>query len=270
MTDLMFSLLGGVALISATFLLLHRFTRFTGKSIGVGLLLLVLGVYVPVSIWVWPGADVFAIHLAVYLVTVYVLAIIISSRESRHDDKSNFHWGPALIVMFFVVVIGVDSVFIMLAQKGVGSGTADWLLPHPDGGGKISSFFPGVVGRDYYEKEADYKAYLARQQAQQERGWEVKLGWAKPPHVGEATEFKVKVSDRHGQAIRGASIHGRFMRPGDVRADQDFTLTERQPGLYQVRVYLNKPGRWDVMLDIHKDDIVHELNARTSVAEAGH
>ncbi|MCG6886399.1 MAG: FixH family protein [Proteobacteria bacterium] len=270
MTDLLFSLLGGVALISVAFLLLRRFTRLGSKTVGLVMLLLVIGVYVPLSIWEWPGADVFAIHIAIYLVVVYVLAIISTSRASRLEGKSGLHWGPVLIILFFMVVIGVDSVFIMLAQKGVDIGVTRWLLPEPGSGGNISSFFPGTVSRDFYQKEEDYNAYLARMQAQQERGWDVKLGWATDPRAGEALVFKVRIRDRHGQAISGARVRGRFMRPGDVRRDQNFSLTEARPGLYQAEVRLPEPGRWTVALDIHRDDIVHELSAVTSVAEAGH
>ncbi len=269
MTDLLFSLLGGVVLISVVFLALHRFTRLNSKAVGLLLMLLVIGLYLPVSILAWPGADVFAIHIAIYLVTVYVLAIIGASRESRAEGKRGLHWGPALIILFFMIVIGVDSVFIMLAQKGLDSELAGWLLPRPGSGGRISSFFPGTVGRDFYEKEADYKAYLERQQAQQERGWQVTLGWAGPAVAGQTLVFRVRIADRKGQAVRGAVVSGRFLRPGNVRQDQDVTLRETRPGLYQTRLQLPEPGRWDVILDIRKDEIVHELNARTTVAEGG-
>lgn len=269
MTDLLVTLLGGIVLIGVAFMLLHRLTRINARSTGLLLMLLVIGLYVPLSILAWPGADVFAIHIAVYLVTVYVLAIIGASRESRQDGKRGLHWGPILIVLFFLLVVGVDSVFIMLAQKGLDADLAGWLLPEPGRGGRISSFFPGTVGRDFYEKEADYKAYLERQQAQQERGWQVTLGWAGPAVAGRAQVFRVRLADRAGQAIRGARISGRFLRPGNVRQDQDIRLRETEPGLYQTTLRLPEPGRWDVILDIRKDDIVHELNARTSVAQAG-
>jgi len=269
MTDLLFSLLGGVVLIGVVFVLLHRFSRLNAKATGLLLMLLVLGLYVPVSILAWPGADVFAIHIAVYLVTVYVLAIAGTSRETREDGKRGLHWGPALIILFFLLVIGMNSVFIMLAQKGLDADLAGWLLPEPGSGGRIQSFFPGTVGRDFYEKEADYKAYLERQQAQQERGWQLTLGWAGPAVAGRELVFRVRIADRSGQAIRGARISGRFLRPGNVRQDRDIRLRETEPGLYQTTLRLPEPGRWDVILDIRKDDIVHEVNARTTVAEAG-
>ena len=131
MTDILVSLLGGVVLISVVFLLVHRFSQLNGKATAVLLALLVIGIYIPVSILQWPGADVFAIHIAVYLVTVYVLGIIGSQRDvQRQQGGKVFHWGPAAIVTFFLLIIAVDSVFIMLAQRGVDNKLASGCYPN--------------------------------------------------------------------------------------------------------------------------------------------
>lgn len=104
MNNLIVTLLGGVFLIAITFLLMYRLSQMSGKMVAVVMAFAVTGVYVPVSIFVWPGADVFAIHIALYLVSVYILGIITSQRDARKlsgQSGFGFHWAPAAIVTFF-------------------------------------------------------------------------------------------------------------------------------------------------------------------------
>lgn len=268
MTDLLVSLLGGVALIAIVFLLLHRFSRLNGKATAVLMALLVIGIYLPLAILQWPGGDVFAIHIAIYLVTVYVLGIISSQREAQRTlGGKTFHWGPASIVVFFVVVMAVDAVFIMLAQRGVDNKIAQWLLPRPETGGKVSSYFPGTVSRDFKDKHEEYNAYLERMAAQQERGWQINKGWETNAIAGQPAIFKLSLQDAAGIPIQGAKVEGKFMRPGNIELDTPALLAETGAGLYQASITLPEPGRWKLFLIIRKDEIVHELTATTTVAE---
>ena len=269
MTDILFSLLGGVALISIVFLLVHRFSQLNGKATALLVALLVIGIYGPISILQWPGSDVFAIHIAIYLVTVYVLGIIGSQRDAqRKSGGKAFHWGPASIVVFFLFIMAADSVFIMLAQQGVDNKLAQWLLPRPETGGKVSSHFPGTVNRDFRQKEGEYNAYLERIAAQQERDWQIRKGWEAIPVAGKTATFKLSVADKTGQAVVNAQVDGKFMRPGNIKLDVPITLTESEPGTYHTNLILPQPGNWKLMLIIRKDDIVHELAGTTTVAEA--
>ena len=269
MTDILFSLLGGVALISIVFLLVHRFSQLNGKATALLVALLTIGIYVPVSILQWPGGDVFAIHIAIYLVMVYVLGIIGSQRDTQRAGSGKaFHWGPASIVVFFLFIMAADSVFIMLAQRGVDNKIAQWLLPKPETGGKVSSHFPGTVSRDFKEKEGEYNDYLERMAAQQERNWQINKGWESTPFAGKPAVFKLSVADKTGQPVTGAQVEGKFLRPGNIDLDVPINLTESEPGTYRVGLILPQPGNWKLMLFIHKDEIVHELTGTTSVAEA--
>lgn len=269
MTDILFSLLGGVALISIVFLLVHRFSQLNGKATALLVALLAIGIYVPISILQWPGGDVFAIHIAIYLVTVYVLGIIGSQRDAqRVGGGKAFHWGPASIVVFFLLIMAADSVFIMLAQRGVDNKLAQWLLPKPETGGKVTSHFPGTVSRDFREKEGEYNAYLERMAAQQERDWQIKKGWETTPVAGKTAIFILSVADKTGQPVAGALVEGKFLRPGNINLDVPIVLTEGEPGTYRTSLALPQPGNWKLMLVIRKDEIVHELSGTTTVAEA--
>ena len=267
MGDLVGSLFGGVLAILLVFFALYRFTRFDAKGAALLVALAVIGVYVPVAILWWPGGDVFAIHIAIYLITAYALGIIFSVREAREGEQRGFHWAPALIILFFVVVVGIDSVFVMLAQKGVDGRLAAWLLPAPRSGGNVSSHFPGTVARNYQEREAAFNEWLERMEAQRLRDWRIREGWVGGVRAGEPAVFRLELADKNAQPITGARIEGRFMRPGNVKLDQAFRMQEVSPGRYEVRLVLPEHGRWNVHVRIGKDDILHEFNARTTVAE---
>ena len=268
MTNLLSTLLGGILIIVVLFAVLLRILRIEVKALAALLAILVLGIYVPVAIIFWPGADVFAIHLALYLVTVYILGIIFAQR-AKHlaTDKGWFHWGPASIIGFFLLIVSVDAILIVVAQKGLNMGTALHFLPEPRGGGKVSSFFPGTVSHDFREKEEKFNRYIEQRKAQQLRNWQIRKGWLDTPQVGRPAVFQLSVSDKQGRAVTGASIEGIFMRPSNSRLDQTFQMQETEAGLYRIELTLPEPGHWGLVLKIVKDEATHEIRAQTEVLD---
>lgn len=273
MTDMLYTLLGGVVLIAIVFVLLYRFTHMGGKVVAGMTAMLVIGITMPIVILDWPGADVFAIHIAVYLVTVYVLGIVTAQRDARKlagSEEGWFHWGPAALVVFFMIVIGVDSVFIYLAQKGVDSEIAGWLLPPPRSGAPVSSHFPGVVAGDYSKQHEEFNQYQQLRQEQQERGWQIQKGWLGEARAGEVSRFKLHVMDNAGTPIHDAQVKGVFMRAGNTRLDQIFTMQSQvdEPGSYLAELTLPEAGRWELLLRIRKGEALHEIKATTTVEAA--
>lgn len=266
MGELFYSLVGGIIVIALVFLLLKRVSRLSGKSTALVMALIVTGLYVPYSILFWKGGDVFAIHIAMYLVTVYVLGIIVSARDSNKDGKGKaFHWAPALIILFFMVVIGVDSVFITLAQKGVSPQLAEWILPKSETSEQVSSYFQGTVKHNYHQKKGQYDAYISQMEAQKKRGWIIKKGWVEDPVVNQPAIFKVSVFDKNNKPIEQARVEGIFMRPGNTKKDLPFRMKEAGNGNYQVSTTLSEPGQWRLILNIYKDNFVHEVKAKTTI-----
>lgn len=266
MEEILYSLLGGIVVICLVFIGLKKVSGLNGKSTALVMALVVTGLYVPYSIFFWKGGDVFAIHIAMYLVTVYVLGIIFLARDASKEGKGKaFHWGPALIIMFFMIVIGVDSVFITLAQKGVSPQLASWLFPKPDSSDKVSSYFQGTVKHNYYQKEGEFDAYASRIEAQKKTGWLIKKGWVNDPVVNQKAIFKLTIHDKNNQPVEQARIEGVFMRPGNMQKDIHFKMSATGNGEYEVPVMLSEPGRWSLRLDIYKNDIVYELKAKTEV-----
>lgn len=273
MTTLLIQLFIGVVAITLLFFGLYRYSALGAKQSALVTALAVVGIYVPYAIVVWPGADVFSIHLAIYLVVTYIFGVIVSQRDKHARGRGTwFHWGPAVIVMFFSTIVTVDSVLIVIAQKGIGPEVTRWLLPKPkyaEGPG-VHSFFPGTVPHDYQKRAGDYNAYLAQVKAQRARGWQVHNGWVGTPVVGESSVFRLTVNDRRGAPIDGAIVKGTFMRPSDVSKDQRFTMQEISNGVYQVSMRMSEPGIWDLILEVRRGTDLHELRGTTTVQPARH
>lgn len=270
MNNILVTLLGGVFTIAAIFLLMYRVSNMSGKMVAVVMAFAVVGTYVPISIFVWPGADVFAIHIALYLVSVYILGIITSQRDIRRQSGKEgfgFHWAPAAIVMFFVILIIMDSFFIMFATKGMSANMADILLPKPKSGARVSSHFPGTVSHDYHEKQNQYNDYLKRFEAQKLRNWNIRKGWLGEAVVNQPSIFRVEIKTEKQNIVSKAKVSGRFLRPADSKLDTSFSMQEVEPGVYQQSITLNQPGSWDLILKIQKGNDEHEVRAKTIIKE---
>lgn len=270
MDNMVVTLVGGIFVIAVLFALVYRFTNLGGKATAFVMALVVSVFYLTYAAIFWPGADVFAIHIAVYIVEVYIFGIIYSQRDSRKaSGKSGFgmHWAPASITAFFIFLIIADSMFIMVATKGIDYELAQWLLPKPKSGATVSSNFPGTVSHDYQEKEKQYNAYLNQVREQSERGWQVKKGWLGEPKVGQTSMFRVTVKDKQDKPVEKAEVIGSFMRPGNMNVDQTFTMEEKAPGDYFISLALPEQGTWNLSLKIRHPDGNHELVATTTVNE---
>lgn len=269
MTDLLTSLSAGLAIIIAGFFFLLRFTPLRGKQAALIIAILTVGLYIPVAIVNWQGADVLAIHLAIYLITVYILAIMSSHWEARIKGEQKgrfFHWGPAIIVAFFAVVVGMNAIFITLASRGLEGGASLALLPEPKSGTQVTSYFPGTVARDYQEKEKLFNEYHERIETQHERGWQVAKGFLEPVVAGGQSVFQVKVLDADGRPLEGAVVEAHFLRPSDQRQDVRVQMNAMGAGLYRQVLTFQSPGRWHLLLTVRKGEDVHEIQGVTEIA----
>jgi nitrogen fixation protein FixH len=259
--QMMLAIGGGVVAELLLYLLLRRVGRMTVANATGLVALAVLLLYIPYAMLAWPGADVFAIHLAIYLVVAYILYIV-GSRESQGGRR--WHWAPALIIAFFSLVVGMNVVFLGVAERGI-TGIFAELLPEPKSGEVVDSRFPGTVSHDFQKKEALYNAYLQQVQEQRQRGWQVQKGWTAQPLAGQTSEFRVTVEDAKGQPVTDAQVSGRFLRTSNSAYDFDFRMTEIAPGDYRLASVLPLPGLWRLVLKIQRGDELHEIQAITSV-----
>ncbi|MGF1645202.1 MAG: FixH family protein [Thiotrichales bacterium] len=270
MIDLVFILGGGVALEIIAFVLLYRWLAWPGKQIALIVGATALLIYLPWGVLHWRGLDYLAIHLAFFVTVPYVLAIITAPSEqngtrSQPIGRRWFHWGPATLVGFFLVIATVDAIILTLAERGLSGSLASRLLPEVASNEKVSSIFPGTVFHDYHKKESLFNAYLAGREAQEQRGWRVRKGWIGEARAGRSATFRIEVVDADGAPIGGAVPRGYFLRPSDHRLDHEFEMHERSAGVYEVEVVLPRPGRWTLVLLVERGDDWHELRAATTL-----
>lgn len=274
MTGLLIDLFVGIVAILVVFFSLYRFTTLRGKGSAFVTALVTLAIYIPYAVVRWPDADVFSIHLAIYLVVIYILGIVASQSDSQFDADGErrwrLHWAPALIVGFFALVVSIDSLFLVVAQKGLGPEATRWVLPAPRYAESkaVHSFFPGTVPHDYQRNSEEYNAYLAQVRTQRERGWKLDNGWVVRPTVGKPALFRLTVQERDGAPVTGAHVTGTFMRPSNIAHDTAFTMQEVSAGVYQASLSLPAPGIWDLLLEVKRGEDRHELRGTTTVAPA--
>jgi len=254
----------GVIIIAAIFFTLKWLTKIPSNVLGAIVAVIVLVVFMPLAIIYWPGGDVFAIHLAIYMITVYGLAIV----ASRREKNSGVHWGPVTIIGFFVILVLVDSFFVTIADKGLSSNIADFVLPQSDDKSTATYNYPGKVVHDYYQKGNLYNNYLDNIEARKRTQWKIKKGWITLPVVGQSAVFQLQVKNKDSSNITTAKITGKFIRYSDSKLDKEFSMEYIENGLYQVNIQLPAPGRWGLVLKISKDDIVYEIQGTTTVSLA--
>ena len=260
MPDLLSSVGIGTGLIVVINLALIRFTRTSAKMAATVTALITVGLYVPYSIVSWPGGDIFAIHLAIYLLASLACGMLLSVRATGQG----LHWGPAVLSGFFIFVVVTGAIFVAVAERGLTSSWGRWLLPESQHG-PVSSMFPGVISHDYHKKEALYNDYLKQIERQRQRGWQVQKGWLTDPVVNHPAIFRVAAQTRDGQPLTGATVAGQFLRSSSSKLDVGFNLTERTPGVYETEIMLPLPGTWNLVLQIHKGEDLHEIQANTTV-----
>lgn len=256
------------------FAILYKLTQWTGKQVAFTVIVVTLAIFIPVGVMNWSSLDRFAIHFAFYVMIPYVLGIITSHWEIRRevnkaDNKKWFHWAPATLVTFFLILAVVDATIITIAEKGVPAEIMARFFPVKDNDSISGSKFSGTVPHDFQEKEALFNAYLKKRKAQQARGWKVRKGWLQKAVAGEEKIFQVMIEDVDGKPVSEAEINGQFFRPADHSLDQTFVMQEIGAGLYQVRMTLPKPGLWSLVMIIEREDEWHEVRAKTTVQVPG-
>ena len=254
---------GIVGIVALFYLLKWRWPR-AGRPIAVILGVLSLAAYAPYAITHWPGSDIVTAVVAIYVMTAFILGFIYPAKAAEGSGKS-FHWGPASIFIFLSVVVLLDSIFVTLASSGLSQRAAHDLLPKPDEGTIVTSFFPGTVARDYQQQEKLFNQYDSALDEQVQLGWKVHKGWVDPPVANQPTLFKVSVVDEKGNAVPGAKVTVNLMRPADKRLDFSVVLPEAPGGDYQLPISMTAPGLWEVNIHIQKDSANFELDGRTDV-----
>ncbi len=265
MQNLLLTIPLGIVLILLMFMLLRRIIRLSILQIALLVSVATMFVVSIAGAVSWPGLDVFAIHIAIFLLTIYIASMLAKQKQDAAGGVAKRHWGPVVIVSFFAVVILVNTIFVILADYGTDSVIGRWILPKQHAGAEIHSVFTGNVSHDFREKEQQFNAYQEQREIQQQRGWQVDYGWRDLPAAGRPAVLLLSVQDKHGQAVIADAVKGMFYFPGDGRLDNSFIMHASGAGKYQAEVMLMHAGRWDMVLHIQRGNEQHEIRATTDV-----
>lgn len=129
--NIAFTLGVGVLASFALFFLFYKVMKRPGKLASLLTFLVVQAVYVPVAVLHWASLDVFAIHFAFFTMAAVLPGIIVGNKRGAAGDKGRFHWGPGIIIGFFMILVVVDSTIITLANSGASSDFIRKFLPDP-------------------------------------------------------------------------------------------------------------------------------------------
>ena len=237
----------GIALAFLLFFLFHLVIKLSGRFSATLTILLIWAVYFPLAYFYWPGIDVFAIHFSFFSMTAYGLGIMTYSREALGEGEKAkagwFHWAPATIVCFFLILTIVDSNIIAFAMK----------------------YAPGIVAHDFRKKQGQFNEYLQRVEQQKQRGWQVSGGWEKAPELNAEEPFQVTVKDKEGQSIVDAKVTVKMLSTTEPGQDQQIELKNIAGGVYGTQATLNRPGRWTIVVTVVKGDDIHEIKGDVDV-----
>lgn len=242
--NLSYTLFGGAILIAVLFHAL-RLAGVANYWRGVMSAVLPTMAFFAYSMVRWPGGDVVAIHLTVYLATATVLTLL---GIRKTGAARRLHWAPAAIIGFFAAVFAIQGVLLVISGQGVSPGVARWFLPNASQHA-VHTAFPGVVPHD----EAAAKTvsqYLNGVERQRRLGWKVELTGTERLRQNEPAEMVVTVEDGARQPVEHAAVSLNLLRPARAENDQTVNLVEVAPGRYRGQARLDRPGSWVAELRI--------------------
>ncbi|GBU10347.1 hypothetical protein AwWohl_14850 [Gammaproteobacteria bacterium] len=240
---------------------LNKACKFTPAQSGVATSLISIAVLVPMSIYHWPGGDVFALYLSCNLLTCYAYYLIGKGgiKALKTADGKHLHWAPLTVFFFFLFLIIVEASLITLAERG--------LFYQKEDGSFVSTRFAGEVPNAYQKKESYYNDYQQRLYSQLDRGWLINYGFADIPKVDVTQTFIVEALSKDGIDLKDAIVVASFVRPADQRENFSIAL-EHLAGsnLYQTNIDFPVSGVWQLILKVTQGDNVHEIQACTEIA----
>lgn len=184
----------------------------------------------------WPGLDVAAIHISVFLAAALVLFALTRFRQA---GAGRMHWVPKLLAAFFIGLVVVNATLLYIATKGLPAPIAQWWL---GGDGKtVHSGFSGVVAHGEGAAKA-VSSELSETHRELQTGWRVEVsGW---DNEGATHALVVRMRDRTGLPVQGARAEVQLSRPGAPNPTSTLVLASSAPGEYTGVLALPAGGRW--------------------------
>jgi nitrogen fixation protein FixH len=222
---------------------------------------LVFTAYIIYAIIAWPGLDVLAMHVAVYVVIAVLLAMT-GRREG--DAPRKLQWIPMLFVAFFAILSVLYAGFIYLASHGLPDSVARRVLPR-GAEGETHTAFPGVVPHGE-EAAKGIAAHLKQQYRQSRLGWQVEVQGLRELQLGVPGQVMVRALDRDGAALANTQVVIALLRPARETPIKVIDAVSREPGVHVAQVVVDEPGEWVVALRVTQAHETFEIQERLKLA----
>lgn len=193
----------------------------------------------------WPGLDVVAIHISVFLAAGLVLYAV---TQFRRRGAGRMHWAPKLLTAFFLGLVVVNGTLLYIAKNGLPEPLARWWLGSD--GTAVYSGFSGVVAHGQGAAKA-VSSELSQAQRESELGWQVEMSGLDSNEAARAVEVRVK--DRTGLPVDRIEAELRLLRPGAAQSVLTLPLSALDAGVYGGVLHLPASGRWLVELRLLRD-----------------
>jgi hypothetical protein len=232
------TLFGGLAVVLLLFAL-ARALRMPAELAGMLAAAVPLFAYIATLFWSWPGLDVVAIHIAVFIIAAFVLAVLSRNRAKQ----ARMHWVPKALLAFFLVLIVMNAGFLYISTQGLPPGLSRLLLP----GAGDKTLHTGFAGTTRHGEEAakTIGADLSKLHRNEQLGWRVRVEGLRMPTAGQ-NSVVVFADDREGKALSGLTGAFVIARPG--AKGETVALEPLSEGQYETRLDFAAAGLWLVEL----------------------
>ena len=197
----------------------------------------------------WPGGDVVALHLAMYVATATVLTL--TGDRKKGESRQPMHWIPKIFIGFFLALALLMAAFVSISISGLPPSVAQWFMPNA-ANKQIYTAFSGEVPHD----EAAAKVvsqYMKKSARQRQLGWRVEVDGLDRIRLDQPSEITVSVKDATGQPLVGATVRLGIKHPADgADTGKNLSLAEISPWNYRAQVGMERPGQWVAVLLIER------------------
>lgn len=212
---------------------------------------LTLIVYFLLILGRWPGLDVVAMHISIFV----VMGLLLFLFSSRRRNRARLHWGPKILIGFFVLLAGINSFLLYISTHGLPPRIAHLWLPGDD---VVNSGFSGVVEHGDEAAKA-VSSELSRSHSVTKLGWRIQISGL--PESAQASQIvSVKVLDSSGLPLPGLQAELYLLRPGATHRTATIALIDKGAGEYSNVLDIPAKGRWlaDIVLSQQGQVLYHE------------
>lgn len=194
----------------------------------------------------WPGLDVIAMHIAVFLVAGLMLYMF---TQYRRRSGGRMHWVPRVLIGFFVLLAAINAALLYVSTRGLPPALAQRWLPRGEG---VNSGFSGIVTHGQDAAKA-VTSELKRAYSAAQLGWRIQIDGL-PQHTAQTRQHvTMNVVDRSGLPVGQLDAELRVLRPGAADAHPPIRLLPVTVGVYSNVLELPDSGRWIVEIRLRRD-----------------